>query len=140
MSMPLTFLLAWLVGLVSLAVLGVGGYLVWAWYAGELVATIWLVLGVLLLAWSFAGGRILMLMRRRGGDEPRTERTGRIRRVQGWNGADLQVEEYGPEDAPTLVMTHGWDLDATAWYYQKRHLGKQYRLVLWDLPGLGRST
>lgn len=141
MSMPLTFLLAWVAGLVSLLVLGLGGYLVWAWYTGALVATIWLVLGVLLLAWALAGRCAVVLMRRRGEDEPRAERTGRHRTVKGPSGAVLHVEEYGPEQgAPTLVLTHGWDLDATAWHYQKRHLAGRFRLVLWDLPGLGRSS
>src|SRR5215213_5054037 len=36
-------------------------------------------------------------------------------------------------------MTHGWDLDATAWHYEKKHLADRFRLVLWDLPGLGLS-
>src|ERR1700712_4884930 len=44
------------------------------------------------------------------------------------------------EQRPTLLMTHGWDLDASAWYYQKKNLSERFRLVLWDLPGLGRSS
>ena len=34
----------------------------------------------------------------------------------------------------------GWDLDATAWFYEKKHLASAFRLVLWDLPGLGLSS
>jgi pimeloyl-ACP methyl ester carboxylesterase len=37
-------------------------------------------------------------------------------------------------------MTHGWDLDATVWYYEKKHLAPPFRLILWDLPGLGLSS
>jgi pimeloyl-ACP methyl ester carboxylesterase len=141
MFMPLTFLVMWLAGLLSLALVGVGAYLVWAWYIGEIVETVWLIVGIALLLWSVSGRSLVLLTRRRGTDEPRSERGGRGRRVAGPDGADLHVEEHGPEaGAPTLLMTHGWDLDATAWYYEKKHLADRFRLVLWDLPGLGLST
>ena len=140
MLMPLTFLTMWLAGMLSLALLSGGIYLVWAWYVGEIVETAWLAVGVAVLLWSVAGRWPVLLTRRRGADEPRSERGGRARRLAAPDGADLHVEEHGPEaDAPTLLMTHGWDLDATAWYYEKRHLAGRFRLVLWDLPGLGRS-
>ena len=29
--------------------------------------------------------------------------------------------------------------DATAWYYTKQAFAGRFRLVVWDLPGLGRS-
>ena len=142
MSMPLSFLVLWLAGLLSLALLGAGAYLVWAWYVGEIVETVWLAVGVALLLWSVSGRWFVLLTRRRGADEPRSGRGGRHRRVAGPDGADLHVEEHGPEGgaAPTLPMTHGWDLDATAWYYEKKNLADHFRLVLWDLPGLGLST
>jgi pimeloyl-ACP methyl ester carboxylesterase len=138
--MPFTFLVLWLAGLFSLALLGVGAYLVWAWYVGEIIETVWLVVGIALLLWSVSGRSFVLLTRRRGADEPRSDRGGRQRRVTGPDGASLHVEEHGPEaGAPTLLMTHGWDLDATAWYYEKKHLADRFRLVLWDLPGLGLS-
>jgi pimeloyl-ACP methyl ester carboxylesterase len=137
--MPLNFLALWLAGLVSLALLGVGAYLVWAWWVGEIVETVWLMVGVALLLWSVSGRSFVLLTRRRGADEPRSERGGRERRVAGPDGSDLHVEEHGPEGGPTLLLTHGWDLDATAWYYEKKHLADRFRLVLWDLPGLGLS-
>lgn len=140
MSMPLTFLLAWVAGLVSLLVLGVGAWLVWASVTGVLVGAAWLVLGVAVLCWAFAGRFVVRLLRPAGEDEPKALRGGRVQTVTGPSGAALHVEAHGPEDAPMLVMTHGWDLDATAWYYQRRHLSGEFRLVLWDLPGLGRST
>ena len=46
---------------------------------------------------------------------------------------------YGPADGPTVVLTHGWGANATEWYYLKKHLGDRFRLIAWDLPGLGLS-
>ena len=138
--MPVTFLAMWFTGLLSLAVLGGGVYLVHGWYVGEMVATAWLVVGVGLLAWSVAGRWLVLLAWRRGPDEPRSERGGRQRRVTGPAGSGLHVEEYGPDgDGPLLLMTHGWDLDATVWYHEKKSLAERFRLVVWDLPGLGLS-
>ncbi len=65
MFMPLAFLLLWLAGLLSLALLGAGAYLVWAWYVGEIVETVWLVLGAVLLLWSVSGRWLVLLTRRR---------------------------------------------------------------------------
>jgi pimeloyl-ACP methyl ester carboxylesterase len=96
--------------------------------------------GLTLLLCSIGGGLIGPLWgRRRGADEPKAEQLGTIHRLQRPDGSELQVEIYGPEDAPPLVMTHGWGLDHNEWYYARRQLGDRYRLILWDLPGLGAS-
>ena len=71
--------------------------------------------------------------------EPMTPTRGQGKLVDRPDGTRLNVEIYGKQDGPTLVFTHGWSLDSTAWYYAKEHLGSKFRLVLWDLPGLGRS-
>jgi len=42
---PFPLLFTWLVGLLSLVVLGGGVYLLWAWYVGVLVGTGYLVAG-----------------------------------------------------------------------------------------------
>jgi pimeloyl-ACP methyl ester carboxylesterase len=54
-------------------------------------------------------------------------------------GSSLYVEEAGLSRGPTLIFTHGWGLDSTIWTLAKRDLAARYRLILWDLPGLGRS-
>jgi pimeloyl-ACP methyl ester carboxylesterase len=56
------------------------------------------------------------------------------------DGSELQVESYGPEDGPAIVLTHGWGLDSRAWNYLKRDLSDDFRLIVWDEPGLGKST
>ena len=67
-------------------------------------------------------------------------RTGKVYRIRRPDGSELRVETYGPEDAPPLVLTHGWGANADEWYYQKQHLAGRFRLIVWDLAGLGYST
>lgn len=55
------------------------------------------------------------------------------------NGARLHLKTFGPKHGPTIVFTHGWSLNSTAWGYQLQQLAEDYRLVIWDLPGLGQS-
>ncbi len=138
---PVLMLLWWIVGLLSLAVLGGGGYLIYAWYNGIVVGTAYLVGGVLMVALSLLGRPlVLFLVGRPDADEPRMTREGRKQRVNAPDGTELHVEFYGPEDAPTIVMTHGWGMNSTVWYYAKRDLAKRFRLIVWDLPGLGESS
>lgn len=90
--------------------------------------------------WSFAGRFIsLPLLRRPGADEPKVMRTGTIQRVPRPDGSILQVEFYGPEDGQPIIMSHGWGPNSTVWYYAKRQLTDRFRLIIWDLPGLGKS-
>src|SRR3954447_24364733 len=106
MFLPLPFLLLWLTGLASLAILGGGIYIVWAWYIGELVATAWLILGIAMLLYSIAGRFLVLLFRHGTEDEPRSERGGHKLRVTGPDGSALHVELHGTPAQPTLLMTH----------------------------------
>ena len=144
---PLSLLFVWLVGLLSIAILGGGLYILYEWYElyefyeQELVGISYLVSGGAMVLWSFAGRFIsLPLLRRRGNDEPKTMRDGTVQRVPRPDGSVLQVEFYGPEDGQPIIMTHGWGPNSTVWYYAKRQLSDRFRLIIWDLPGLGRST
>jgi pimeloyl-ACP methyl ester carboxylesterase len=141
MLMPLPFLLGWLIGLASVLLFGAGVYWVWAWATGMLLGVGWLVGGVLSLAWSLLGRHVVLAFFPRGTDDPKRLAAERSGRVQGTDGSVLHVELDGPPQAsPLVVLTHGWGLDGDAWYYVRRRLGAKYRLVAWDLPGLGRST
>ena len=59
------------------------------------------------------------------------------------DGAALAVYADGPDDAPvTLVLAHGWTLDASAWAPHARALvaAGGVRVVRYDQRGHGRST
>ncbi|MDG3007831.1 alpha/beta fold hydrolase [Paludisphaera mucosa] len=99
--------------------------------------------GLALIGLSIGGGSFaypLLLKRGRREDEPDDSLRGQMRRLRRPDGTDLYVELYGPEDGPPIVLTHGWGADAAEWCYAKRELGDAHRLILWDLPGLGRSS
>jgi len=139
--MPLNILLIWCVGLLSVAVLGGGVYLVYEWYEREFVGTSYLVGGLAMILWSFGGRFIsLPLLRRKGADEPKALRTGTVQRIARPDGSVVQVEFYGPEDGQPIILCHGWGPNSTVWYYVKRQLSDRFRLIVWDLPGLGKST
>ena len=72
-------------------------------------------------------------------DEPRDDRTGDVHRIKRPDGSELHVECYGPAHAPPVIMTHGWGCNSTEWFYPKKNLANRFRLILWDLPGLGLS-
>lgn len=71
MFMPLDFLLRWLSGLLTIALLGSAAYILYQWYEGELVSDQWLILGAVLLLWSFLGFLPILLFRRPGRDKPK---------------------------------------------------------------------
>src|SRR5580693_6363242 len=51
------------------------------------------------------------------------------------DGSQLRVECYGREDAPPIILTHGWGANSTEWDYLKEELSGEFRLIVWDLPG-----
>jgi pimeloyl-ACP methyl ester carboxylesterase len=139
--MPLNFLLVWLVQLLSIGVLGGGIYILYEWYDRELVGTSYLVAGLVMVLWSIGGRFIsLPLLHRPGTDEPKFMRSKTVQRLPRPDGSVLQVEFYGPEDGQPIIMSHGWGPNSTVWYYAKRQLSDRFRVIVWDLPGLGKSS
>ena len=148
--MPIVIFPRLLMQLVSLAVLAAGAYLLWSWFHGYEVADAAGVLhprhgadwrlwtAVALLAWSFGLGRAIVLLFMPGGHSPMTKRTAG-REVIAPDGSRLHVETSGLSTGPTVVLTHGWGLNSTAWGDARQKLGDRYRVVAWDLPGLGKS-
>jgi pimeloyl-ACP methyl ester carboxylesterase len=139
-TLPLPFLLGTLASILSAALLLGGIYIIWAWYIGQLVATIWIASGIGMLVWSLLGRQIVLALYPHGNDEPRAIHGASTKKINGADGSKLHIEFDGPPDKPVIVLTHGWALDSTAWYYIRKELAKDYRLVLWDLPGLGLSS
>lgn len=137
--MPLDFLLRSLTGLLTIAILGGGAYILCQWYEGELVSDRWLCLGIGLLVWSVLGFLPILLLRRAGRDEPKPDCSNRSQRLIRPDGSEIQVEFYGDDQAPPLILTYGWGPDSTVWYYAKKQLAQQFRVIVWDLPGLCKS-
>ncbi|HEY9908908.1 MAG TPA: alpha/beta hydrolase [Thermosynechococcaceae cyanobacterium] len=138
--MPLDFLLRWLTGLLTSALLGGGIYVLHEWYTEELIDRAWLILGWGLVGWSILGFLPLSLLRRWGKNEPKMRRSQEVQRLTRPDGSEIQVEFYGSPDAPPLILTHGWGPNSTVWYYAKQQLAQHFRVIVWDLPGLGKSN
>ena len=166
--LPTSIIFLWLQGILSLGILGGGIYALWEWverardYDPDLGRAVFdpnlglngqsalLVLGLALLLWTFAGRLLLKPLLGRPpkhelGDDHGDDSADEIlpaatHRLVRPDGAELYVECYGPDDAPPIVLTHAWSLDGREWRYLKRELSDRFRLIAWDLPGLGHST
>lgn len=95
----------------------------------------WLSAAVLILT----GRWWVRLLRPASADEPKPLRPARRGTARGAGGVRLEWEEFGPDDAPALLLTHGWSLSHETWYYQKELLSDEFRVIVWDLRGTDRS-
>jgi cation diffusion facilitator CzcD-associated flavoprotein CzcO/pimeloyl-ACP methyl ester carboxylesterase len=59
--------------------------------------------------------------------------------VRSADGTRLHVEVHGPEDAPTVVLVHGWTCSTAFWAPVARRLGRDLRVVTYDQRGHGAS-
>jgi pimeloyl-ACP methyl ester carboxylesterase len=160
--LPTFMVLQWIVGLFSLGIFAGGAYLVWEWlqrawvYDADLAQRVFdlnwgwngqtalLAVGLGLLVWSLAGRLIMQavigsLKRGREEERPANMAPAAMSRIERPDGTEIPVEMFGPADAPPIVLVHGWSLKSREWNYLKRDLGDRYRLIAWDLPGLGQS-
>lgn len=147
--MAMFLFLRWIAGLLSLAILAAAVWLIWSWWpvdyrdlngaVHQVRGPVWkLWTGLGLTAFSFLGRFPILALFKDQPKEPQVSRD-EGHRVTGPNGAALWVESYGPQGSPTIVFTHGWGLDSSVWSHVKAAFGDRFRLVMWDLPGLGRS-
>ncbi|HEX8301227.1 alpha/beta hydrolase [Sphingomonas sp.] len=148
--MPIFLFLRFIFALLSLVILALAGYFLWEWYQGDPLRDadgvirrhredwrLWL--GAALLAWSLFGRFVTRLLLAKGDTDPTHATRGKGRTIQSETGATIYLEEYGAVTAQPIVLTHGWSMDSTIWNYAKRDLAKNFRVLVWDLPGLGLS-
>lgn len=55
------------------------------------------------------------------------------------DGSRLHVEVHGAEDAPAVVLAHGWTCSTAFWAAQIRDLAVTHRVIAYDQRGHGRS-
>jgi pimeloyl-ACP methyl ester carboxylesterase len=165
---PTSIFRIWFLGLLSWVLLGVGIYLGHRWYqqawsynfnlqrsyfdphVGYNHQTLLLSVAGCLLFVVLAGGLIVrvilsLLAKAKNPNEvselPKKSREGAaVSRIDRPDGSQLRVECYGREGAPPIILTHGWGANSTEWDYLKKELSGEFRLIVWDLPGLGMST
>ena len=92
-----------------------------------------------LLAAMLTGRRWLRLLRPERADEPQPLTPTRRGTALGHGEVRLEWEQFGPDDAPCLLLSHGWSLTHDTWYYQKKALAGEFRVIVWDMRGTGRS-
>ncbi len=81
----------------------------------------------------------IRFLRRADPDEPKPLTPDRSGTAEGWGGVRLGWEQFGPDAAPALLLSHGWSLTHDTWYYQKKALAGEFRVIVWDMRGAGRS-
>ncbi|MDB5340187.1 MAG: cpo [Planctomycetaceae bacterium] len=112
-----------------------------AWRPGFDRESAMLLGGVALTALSIGGRYLnwLLLFGSKSQPVPELE-PGIESRIHRPDGSVIHMEVRGPETAPTVILTHGWSMNSDEWAYLQSTWGDQFRVVTWDLPGLGNST
>ncbi|HYF32941.1 MAG TPA: alpha/beta hydrolase [Chitinophagaceae bacterium] len=82
----------------------------------------------------------LLSKRRKGEDQPRLFQATKSEMIGRPDGSSINVEYYGKEDGQPIIFVHGLNANSKNWYYQRKYFEKNYRLIMMDLPGMGKSS
>lgn len=96
--------------------------------------------GLALVILTLTGRWWIRLMRPKSPADPAPLTPTRRGQARGWGGVRLEWEQFGPDDAPAVLLSHGWALTHDTWYYQKLALAGEFRVIVWDMRGMGRSA
>lgn len=145
--MPIILLILLLTEFLSIAFIVFDVYLIREWYLwndtyNDTHARYCLYGAIALTAFSLMGRMLIKLLvskSRKDEDEPKQEHSKQNELLKRPDGSVINIEFLGNEQAPPILFVHGWNANSTEWYYQKNHFSKNYRVILIDLPGLGKS-
>lgn len=97
--------------------------------------------GAALLLWSVGGWMLVPCRLLAGSAAPAPVLPeALVQRVKQLDGTELHTEIRGSDERPTVILTHGWSLSCQEWADLQSQWGDRFRTVVWDLPGLGKST
>ncbi len=137
--LPFGPLIGLLLDILSVAIFGVGVWWIIGWFTGTITLGLFIG-GIVMVAFTFLGRFIILLfMGRSGEDEPKMARSSEVQRLKRPDGTELHVEFFGPPQAQPILFTHGIGANSTDWYYAKRLLADRFRLIMWDVTGVGKS-
>lgn len=152
---PANILRQWSFRLLSVGLVIVGIALVAIWFSGSVptgsiaiagrfgsvAGILVLVAGAGCLFWGMMGHRLqpARLRARKDGKIP-VAQPGDVQYLVRPDGSKLFVEVNGDESLPTAVLVHGWSLNSGQWVYLQQEWRDKFRIVTWDLAGMGQST
>ena len=146
--MPLLIIAFFIADLLTIAYPIIGYYLYREWdryhntadndYAqrclwGAIAILVFILLGKFLI-------KALVSKSRKGEDEPRIFEPNKKDSIKRPDGSIINVEYYGKEEGQAIIFVHGLNANNKNWYYQRKYFEKNFRLIMMDLPGMGKST
>jgi pimeloyl-ACP methyl ester carboxylesterase len=145
--MPLLLLVLFIAGVLSLAFPFIAYYLYCEWdkYHNTIKDDYahWCLYGVIALLLFILLGKFLIKMlvskSRKGENEPHMFTPKMRDSIKRPDGSIINVEYYGKEGGQAIIFVHGLDASIKNWYYQRKHFEKNYRLIMMDMPGMGKS-
>src|SRR4051812_47927267 len=100
---------------------------------GAIALLLFIVLGKFLI-------KALLSKSRKEEDEPHMFDTDKRETIKRPDGSTINVEYYGKQDGQPIIFVHGLNANIKNWYYQRKYFEKDYRLIMMDLAGMGKST